>query len=67
MSDEITHAEIMANLATDSPLNRARLILASEYARIEQAGGRRAMSPLTLRRMEFEAIKKIAAALGVDL
>lgn len=64
----MTDAEIMAALATDEPINRARRIFSSWRGRIEQAGMQREpLPPVTLRRMEFEAVKAIAATLDVKL
>lgn len=60
--------ELFAELATNSPLNRARRVFLGEVARIEQAEQQRSpLSPITRRRMEFEAVKKIAAELGVTV
>lgn len=64
----MTTAEVMKALGTDTPLNRARREFSSACGRIEQAGQQRsALSPVELRRMEFEAVRRIAAALGVVL
>jgi hypothetical protein len=60
--------ELLAALATETPLNRARRVFSSWCGKIEQAGQQREpLSPVTLRRMEFEAVKQIAAELGVNL
>lgn len=56
-------ADIMHELGRDTPLNRARKKFSSWCARIEQAGQQHApLSPIELRRMEFEAVKEILAA-----
>ena len=62
----MTNAEVMSALRSDTPLNRARAVFSSEYASIEQAAlQRRPPGPVEIRRMEFEAVIRIAAALGV--
>ena len=64
----MTNAEIMAVLRSDSLLNKARAVFASEYATIDQAGRqRRPPGPVEIRGMEIEATIRIAAALGVIL
>ena len=62
----MTDKEVMDALRSDTPLNRARAVFSSECGRIEQADAqRRPPSPIEIRRMEFEAVKRIAEALGV--
>jgi hypothetical protein len=59
MSDD----EVMKELQSESPLNRARKVFSSESARIEQAGQQRTgLSPIEMRRMEFDAVRKILGA-----
>jgi hypothetical protein len=59
----MTDEEVIAELRSDSPLNRARQKFSSACARIEQAGQqRRGLSPIEMRRMEFEAVREIEAA-----
>jgi len=59
-----TDAEVMELLRSDSALNKARHIFSGECGRIEQAGMQRLPpGPIEVRRMEFEAVEKIAAAL----
>jgi hypothetical protein len=59
----VTDDEVMAELRSDSKLNRARREFSSASARIEQAGLQRSpASPIDVRRMEFEAVRKIVAA-----
>jgi hypothetical protein len=63
-----TDAEVMELLRSDGPLNRARAIFSGASGRIEQAGmQRQPAGPIEIRRMEFEAVEKIAEALGVTL
>ena len=64
----MTDKEVMAALRSDTPLNRARAVFSSCCGEIEQAcAQRRAPGPIELRAMEFEAVRKIAAALGVEV
>jgi len=63
MSERMSTSEIMAELGTDSALNRARKKFSSWCGRIEQAGQQRSpLSPIELRRMEFEAVQEIISA-----
>ena len=65
---KMTDDEVIAELRNDSRLNRARLVFSSQCGRIDQAGRqRKPLTPIELRRMEFEAIQNIAVALGVKL
>jgi hypothetical protein len=58
----LTDDEVMALLRGDTPLNRARAIFSGECGRIEQAAmQRRSPSPVEIRRMEFEAVRRITA------
>lgn len=64
----MTDEEVVRALQEDSPFNRARRVFSAQSARIEQASNRpRALSPIDMRRMEFEAVRKIAHELGVKL
>lgn len=64
----MTDQEVMKALRADTALNRARAIFSSAYAGIEQEGmQRKPAGPIEIRRMEFEAVEKIAAALGVGV
>lgn len=64
----MTDKEVMAELGSLSPWNRARKVFSASSARIEQAGQqRKPLSPIDMRRMEFEAVRRIAAELGVEL
>lgn len=62
-----TDAEVMELLRGDSALNKARQVFGSASAQIEQAGQQRhSLPPIEMRRMEFEAVEKIAAALAPE-
>lgn len=64
----MTDQEVMDELRSDTPLNRARREFSSAYGLIEQSFQQgKPPSPIEIRRMEFEAVRKIAAALGVEL
>jgi hypothetical protein len=64
----MTDAEVMELLRGDSALNKARRVFSSACARIEQAGNQRTpLDPIEMRRMEFEAVQQIAAALTTAL
>jgi hypothetical protein len=59
----MTDAEVIAELGSDSALNKARQEFSSWSGRIEQAGRqRRPLSPIEIRRMEFQAVQAIVAA-----
>ena len=56
MSDE----EILAEMQSDSLLNKMRQMFSGERARIEQAAQQRVpLTPIQFRRMEFEAAEKL--------
>jgi hypothetical protein len=64
----MTDQEVMTALRSDTPLNRARAVFSAECGRIDQAGHQcTPLSPIEMRGMEFEAVRKIAAALGVEV
>ena len=64
----MTDKEVLEALGLNTPLNRARIVFSSMCAKIEQSGmQRKPPSSIEIRRMEFEAIRKIAAALGVEI
>lgn len=68
MTTRMTDAEVMAELRSDTPLNRARAAFSHAWAGLEQAGmQRKPPGAIEVRRMEFEAVQKIAAALGVAI
>jgi len=59
-----TDDEVMAELLSDSPLNRARAKFSHWAAHIEQEGlQRRPAGPVEVRRLEFEAVEEIRDAL----
>lgn len=63
-----TPADVVDELKSESLLNQARRIFSFSSAAIEQAGQqRRAPGPIEIREMEFDAVVKIAALLGVEL
>jgi hypothetical protein len=63
-----TDAEVMDLLQNGGAFNKARIIFSGACGKIEQAGQQRSgLSPIELRRMEFEAVEEIAAVLGVSL
>lgn len=64
----MTDEELFKELGSTSPLNKARKRFNSWSAKIEQAQlQREPLSPIRLRKMEFEAVKAIAKELGVIL
>lgn len=59
----MTNDEIMAELKSDSPLNRARAQFSNGWATLEQASEqRKPPGPVEVRGMEFEFTKKILEA-----
>jgi hypothetical protein len=63
-----TPADVVDELKGESLLNQARRIFSFSSAAIEQANQqRRAPGPIEIREMEFDAVVKIAALLGVEL
>ena len=64
----MTDEEVIAELRSDSALNKARAVFSGQAAQIDQASRqRKALPPIEVRRMEFEAVKKIANTLGIAL
>lgn len=60
-----TDDEVMALLRSADPLNKARMVFSSWSAKIEQAGQQREpLTPIEMRRLEFEAVEKIASMLA---
>lgn len=60
-----TDDEVMALLRSADPLNKARMVFSSWAAKIEQARQQREpLPPVEMRRMEFEAVEKIASMLA---
>lgn len=63
--DSMTDQEVVAQLQSNTPANRARVIFRTMAGRIEQAQAQRSpASPIEAARMEFEAVAKIAETLG---
>lgn len=59
----MTDKDVIEELKSQSPLNKARQEFSSACARIEQAGlQRKPPSPIEIRRMEFEAVTRILKA-----
>jgi len=57
--------EVMALLGSGVPLDKARQLFSSWSARIETLSvQRKPLSPIDMRRMEFEAVEAIAKALN---
>jgi len=57
--------EVMALLGSGDPLDKARQLFGSWSARIETLSvQRKPLSPIDMRRMEFEAVEAIAKALN---
>jgi hypothetical protein len=68
MTQKITDQELLDLVRGDSVWNRARQKFSGWSGKIDQVSQqRRALSPLDMRRMEFEAVSEIAAVLGVKL
>jgi hypothetical protein len=64
----MTDTEIVQLMQSGEPIAKARMEFSAAYARIEQAlQQRRPISIIEVRRMEFDAVRKIAAALGAVL
>ena len=64
----MTNKEILVALISNTPLSRARRVFSSEMGRIEQEEAQPLTpTPVERRRMEFEAVHKIALELGVEL
>ncbi len=56
----MTKEEIMKELRSNTPINKARAAFSHWSARIEQAGQqRKPLDPITMRGMEFEAVMEI--------
>ena len=65
--NKMTDDEVTEALKSDTPLNRARRVFSGEMGRFEQATTQYyTPTPVEWRRMEFEAVRKIAAELGVE-
>lgn len=65
---QMTDEAVLGLLKGTTLWNEARAVFSSECARIEQAEAqRRKPGIFDIRRMEFEAVQKIASALGVNI
>jgi hypothetical protein len=68
MGADMTDDEVIQELKSDSRWNAARRQFSFASARIEQASQQREpLSPIAMRRMEFEAVLEIVAAFTVIL
>lgn len=64
----MTDEEVLYHIKNDTRLNKVRVLFSGECGRIERAfAQRRQPTPVEHQRMEFEAVRKIAAALGTKL
>lgn len=64
----MTDEEVVFHIQKNTRLNQVRRVFNSAVGRIEQAEWKRIPpTAIELRRMEFEAVLKIAAELGVKL
>jgi len=64
----MTDKEVVAAMQADTPLAKARKEFSAACGRIEQAGQqRRPAGIIEIRRMEFDAVRAIAAALGCEV
>jgi len=66
LETSVTDREVLDAVGTDKPFNQARRAFQEGYARIERARAQN-LSPLVLRRLEFDIVRRIAGALGVDV
>ena len=65
---KMTDGQVITELRTTSSLNRARRQFSNWSGKIEQAGAqRKPLTPIEMRRMEFDAVRAIAKELGVEL
>jgi hypothetical protein len=64
----MTDDEVIKEMQSTSALNHARRQFSNWSGKIEQAGAqRKPLSPIDMRRMEFDAVCAIAKELGVTL
>ena len=62
----VTDQEVVDELRSSSPLNKARKVFSSWSAKIEHASIHSTpIDPIEWRRMEFQAVAEIAGALGL--
>lgn len=65
---KLSNDKLIELLKSEEPINKARAQFSYASARIEQAEQQRTpLSPLDMRRMEFEAVEKIVGALGLHM
>ena len=65
---QMTDQVVLDLMRGTSLWNEARAVFSSECARIEQAEAQHSKPGIfDIRRMEFEAVQKIASALGVNI
>lgn len=64
----LTDAQVMELLKGTAPINNARREFSNACGLIDQAGYQPGgLPPIEMRRMEFEAVMRIAASLGVSV
>lgn len=65
---DVTNEEILAEMKSGSLLNKARAAFSDAWAELDQAGMQRVKPTIfDIRQMEFDAVKRIAKVLGVEL
>lgn len=62
---KMSDADVLAAIKSNSPLGKARMVFSDAFTRIQHAKLLKETPPIEMRRMEFDAIRQIAAALGV--
>lgn len=68
MTERRTDREVMELMMGNSPFNEARQQFSFACAAMEQAESQRqSLTVIERRRLEFEAVEKIAAALGITI
>ncbi|MCS4088762.1 hypothetical protein [Rhizobium sp. BK176] len=66
--DFMTKEAVVAEMKSGSRLAQARTVFSSAWAEIDTAMRQRVpLSIIEIRNMEFDAVMKVAAILGVDL
>lgn len=64
----MTDREVLDILQSDTPLGRGVREFSNQCGAMEQAGmQRRPPTPIEARRMQIEAVKKIASAIGANI
>lgn len=65
---KLTDSQVLELLKGNSNWNKARQEFSNGRGQISNASNQRTpLSPIEMRRMEFEAVAKIASILGLDL